>query len=176
MGYIPDDLFFFPSYTIAAMAAFYSHVYPNWNEQRFSDMLASFGLDRHARLARLSKGMQKQAALSLVLSTMPDVLILDEPVDGLDPLVRTKLWNFIMEDVAGRQMTVLVSSHNLDEMENFCDAVGILACGEMKLEGDLDLLREQMRPLSLGEIFLKEMGGESLVGEKEYGIRRRSLP
>ena len=99
--------------------------------------------------------MKKQAAFCLALAATPDYLILDEPVDGLDPIVRRKLWHYVMDDVADRQMTVLISSHNAKEMEDVCNYIGILACGSMIFEGDLlDLM-----PSSIEEIFIEKLGG-----------------
>ena len=100
---------------------------------------------------------RSQAAFCLALSTMPDYLILDEPIDGLDPIVRRKLWHYIMGDVAERQMTVLISSHNAREMEDVCDYVGIIAKGKMIFEGDL----LEIMPTSIEEIFIEKLGGEN---------------
>ena len=144
LGYIPDELFFFGSYTLRAMSRFYKGLYPNWNEDRYDAMVADFALPERGRLARFSKGMQKQAQFILTMSCMPDFLVLDEPIDGLDPIVRKKVWKYIVDDVAERQMTVLVSSHNLKEMEGICDSIGILSHGEMKIERDLDELKSDI--------------------------------
>lgn len=101
--------------------------------------------------------MKKQAAFCLAMAAMPDYLILDEPVDGLDPIVRHKLWHYIMEDVADREMTVLVSSHNAKEMEDVCNYIGIIAGGKMVFEGDL----LELMPASIEEIFIEKLGGDS---------------
>ena len=148
-GYIPDDLYFFSSYNLKEMAAFYKQLYPKWNAERFEHMITQFNLDRRRKISRFSKGMQKQAAFSLVMSTMPDVLILDEPIDGLDPIVRKLVWKYIVDDVADREMTVLVSSHNLRELEGICDSIGILSHGHMVLERDLDDLRSDVHKVQV---------------------------
>ena len=108
-------------------------------------------------MGKFSKGMRKQAAFCLALSTMPDYLILDEPIDWLNPIVRRKLWHYIMGDVAERQMTVLISSHYAREMEDVCDYVGIIAKGKMIFEGDL----LEIMPTSIEEIFIEKLGGEN---------------
>ena len=100
--------------------------------------------------------MKKQAAFCLALAGKPDYLILDEPVDGLDPIVRRKLWHYIMDDVADREMTVLVSSHNAKEMEDVCNYIGIIAGGRMVFEGDL----LELLPATIEEIFIEKLGGE----------------
>ena len=144
LGYIPDELFFFGSYNLQTMSNFYAGLYPNWDPVRFAAMVQDFGLPERGKISKFSKGMQKQAQFALTMSCKPDFLILDEPIDGLDPIVRKKVWKYVVDDVAERQMTVLVSSHNLKEMEGICDAIGILSGGEMKIEQDLDELKSDI--------------------------------
>mgnify|MGYP001228884201 CR=1 FL=1 len=149
IGYIPDELYYFPMYSIKNMASFYRKMYPNWNEERYKNILQAFELDENKRIGRLSKGMQKQVAFILTLSTMPSVMILDEPIDGLDPLMRKKVWKYVVEDVAERDVSVLVSSHNLKELESICDHVGILDKGEMLIERDLDDLKSDVHKIQV---------------------------
>lgn len=148
-GFIPDDLFFFSSYSLKEMSKFYKKLYPNWNQERFEHMVAQFGLNPKSKLSKFSKGMQKQAAFSLVMSTMPEYLVLDEPIDGLDPIIRKMVWKYIVEDVAERQMTVLVSSHNLRELEGICDSIGIISKGHLVLERDLDELKSDIHKIQV---------------------------
>ena len=101
-----------------------------------------FAISEKSTIRRLSKGMQKQVAFWLTMCCMPDYLILDEPVDGLDPVMRRQIWSLIMGDVAERGTTVLVSSHNLRELEDVCDHVGILNRGKVMLEHSLSQLQE----------------------------------
>lgn len=154
---IPDELFFFNSYSLKDMKRYYRKIYKGWNEERFSEMTEDFSLDINKNMNRFSKGMKKQAAFCLALSTLPDYLILDEPIDGLDPIVRRKLWRYIMGDVAEREMTVLISSHNAREMEDVCNYIGIIAGGKMIFEGDL----LEIMPTSIEEIFIEKLGGGS---------------
>lgn len=154
---IPDDLFFFRGYSLLQMEAFYKQIYPRWNPQRFQDMYTDFGLNPKANIGKFSKGMKKQAAFCLALAATPDYLILDEPVDGLDPIVRRKLWHYVMNDVADREMTVLVSSHNAKEMEDVCDYIGVMAHGQMIFEGDL----LELMPVSMEEIFIEKLTGQT---------------
>lgn len=155
MAMIPDELFFFRGYSLNDTGKYYKRIYPNWNEGRFREMIADFGLNPKANIGKFSKGMKKQAAFCLAMASMPDYLILDEPVDGLDPIVRHKLWHYIMTDVADKQMTVLISSHNAKEMEDVCNYIGILAGGKMVFEGDL----LELMPASIEEIFIEKLGG-----------------
>jgi len=149
LGYIPDDLYFLPQYNMAMLRKFYRNIYPGWSDERYQRLLSEFNLDQHRKLSRFSKGMQKQAAFVLVLSAMPSVLVLDEPLDGLDPLMRMQVFRTVKEDVAQRKLTVLVSSHNLKEMEGFCDSIGILKDGRMSIQRDLQDLQSGIHKVQL---------------------------
>lgn len=146
---IPDELYFQQGYKLDDMGVFYSGIYSRWNEKRFRSMIATFKLNSSAKIKSFSKGMKKQAAFCLAMSIMPDYLLLDEPIDGLDPIVRKQVWKYIVEDVADRQMTVLVSSHNLKEMEGICDRIGILQNGKTVLERDMESLRGDLHKVQV---------------------------
>ncbi len=162
MGYIPDDLYFFASYNLKESARFYQSIYPGWNGERYNHMVKQFELSEKRKLSKFSKGMQKQAAFILTMSSMPDYLILDEPIDGLDPIIRKLVWKYVVEDVAEREMTVLVSSHNLKEMEGICDSIGILNKGEMMIERDLDELKSDIHKIQVAFRDKKENPYEGL--------------
>ena len=149
VGYIPDELFFFAGYNLSMTRRFYRNMYTNWNDDRYNNLINLLNLDEKRRLNRFSKGMQKQAVFALTLSTMPEVLILDEPIDGLDPIVRKVIFNEIIHDVADRGTTVLISSHNLKEMDDICDAVGIIKNGHMVIERDLDDLKADVHKVQV---------------------------
>ena len=137
MCYIPDEIFFFPSASLEEMRKYYKGFYPQFNDELFGRLHEVFQLPKKSQIRRFSKGMQKQAAFQLSICTRPDVLILDEPVDGLDPVMRRQVWSLILSDVAQRETTVLISSHNLRELEDICDHVGIVDKGHMLLERSL---------------------------------------
>ena len=137
IGYIPDDIFYFPSASLEEMRTFYRGIYPHFDDQLFERLFEVFQLPRKSPIRRFSKGMQKQAAFHLSICTRPDVLILDEPVDGLDPVMRRQVWSLILSDLTQRETTVLISSHNLRELEDICDHVGIMDHGKMLLERSL---------------------------------------
>ena len=138
---IPDDWYYFNSATIRDMMTFYRGFYPQFSTERYEKLKEVFELDEKRQIRRLSKGMQKQAAFWLALSAMPDYLILDEPVDGLDPVMRRQVWSLMMGDVAERGTTVLVSSHNLRELEDVCDQLALLHKGGLVLESDIEHLK-----------------------------------
>ena len=149
MVYIPDDLYFFSQYSIDETAKFYAKTYPEWNWNRYEQLKQVFPIDSKRRVIKLSKGMQKQVAFWLGICTMPRVMILDEPVDGLDPVMRKKVWNLILQDVAERQVSVLVSSHNLRELEDVCDHIGILHNGKIVVERELDDMKSDVHKFQL---------------------------
>ena len=137
IGYIPDEIFYFSSATLKDMANFYRGLYPRFDMALFQRLTEVFQLPMGSPIRRFSKGMQKQAAFQLTLSIRPDVLVLDEPVDGLDPVMRRQVMSLILAEVAERNTTVLISSHNLRELEDVCDHVGIMNHGKMLLERSL---------------------------------------
>ena len=137
IGYIPDEIFYFPSATLEDMRAYYNGLYPKFDDELFDRLYEIFNLPKKSPIRRFSKGMQKQAAFHLAICCRPEVLILDEPVDGLDPVMRRQVWSLILSDVAEHGTTVLISSHNLRELEDICDHVGIMDHGRMLLEKSL---------------------------------------
>ena len=134
---IPDEVFFFPSATLEDMRKYYKGIYPKFDNDLFVRLQEVFGLPKKSAIRRFSKGMQKQAAFHLSLSTRPEMLILDEPLDGLDPVMRRQVCSIILSDVAQNGTTVLISSHNLRELEDVCDHVGIMDKGKMLMERSL---------------------------------------
>ncbi|MDR1000779.1 MAG: ABC transporter ATP-binding protein [Clostridiales bacterium] len=176
IGYIPDDLYFFPSYSIDMLAKLYSNMYAAWNGARYKELLGAFGLAGNRKLNMLSKGMQKQAMFSLILAITPEVIILDEPIDGLDPIVRRLVMSVIMEDVEARGMTALISSHNLKEMEGVCDSVGIMKKGRMVIEQGLDDLKTDVHKVQLAyaeagsrEELLSKLDGVKILRQETTG-------
>ena len=145
MASIPDELYYFLSASTRDMMRFYRGFYPRFDQKRYEALKDIFTLvDEKQPIRRLSKGMQKQSAFWLSLCCRPDLLVLDEPVDGLDPVMRRQVWSLLMSDVAEHGTTVLVSSHNLRELEDVCDHVGILSHGRVLVERGLSDLQENV--------------------------------
>ena len=143
MAWIPDELYYFLSASTRDMMKFYRGLYPQFDDKRYQALKDAFpAVDEKQPIRRLSKGMQKQSAFWLALCCQPEVLVLDEPVDGLDPVMRRQVWSLLMGDVAQRGTTVLVSSHNLRELEDVCDHVGIMDHGKVLLERSLAQLQD----------------------------------
>ena len=149
ISYIPDDVFFYTQSTIKDMMKFYKGVCPSFSDERFEKLRRAFDLKDSTKMRSLSKGMQKQAAFWLTVSMCPKVLVLDEPVDGLDPVMRRQVWSILMSDVAEYGTTVLVSSHNLRELEDVCDHVGIMNKGSLMLERNLSEMQENISKVQL---------------------------
>ena len=139
---IPDDWYFFLQSNVRDMMRFYRGFYPKFDMDRYEKGKKLFEIDEKRTIRNLSKGMQKQVAFWLTMCCVPDYLVLDEPVDGLDPVMRRQVWGLIMDDVSQRGTTVLVSSHNLRELEDVCDHVGIINKGKVMLEHSLSELQE----------------------------------
>ncbi len=149
LAFMSDDLFFFTTYAIKDTATYYAGVYNTWSWARFESLKDIFKIDVNRKVRSLSKGMQKQVAFWLAISAQPEIMLLDEPVDGLDPVMRRNVWKLMLSDVAERGTTVLVSSHNLRELEDVCDHVGIMHSGSLVLEKALDDIKGVTHKLQL---------------------------
>ena len=124
--YVTDNPYYFPGADLVTMRDFYKGFYPNWSDNSFSELVKLFGLDPEKRIGDFSKGMKRQAAIIMGLASRPRYLLLDESFDGLDPNVRTVVSNLLAEYIAETESTVVAASHNLYELENICDTVGML--------------------------------------------------
>ena len=149
IAYIPDDIFYYTQAGIRDMARFMQSMYPRFDTERFEKLRKLFGLDEKRPMRKLSKGQQKQAAFQIAMAQRPEILVLDEPVDGLDPVMRRQVWSVILSDVEQYGTTVLVSSHNLRELEDVCDHVGIMNHGKMLVERSLSELQENLVKIQL---------------------------
>lgn len=175
IAYIPDDIHYFANATIKETMQYYKSIYPKFDEARFKKLGEVFELDQKRQMRRLSKGMQKQAAFWIAVSMRPDIMILDEPVDGLDPVMRRQIWSVIMSDVAENGTTVLVSSHNLRELEDVCDHVGIMNNGKIMIEHSLSDLQENIVKIQLALPDGKELPEGLDILHKNVNGRLQSL-
>lgn len=170
IAYVPDDIYFFPQANIKDMIRFYQNVYPDFNDERLEKLIPLFPLDYKMPIRRFSRGMKKHVAFILALSAMPDVLILDEPMDGLDPVARRKVWSLVFQDVAERGVTVFVSSHNLRELEDVCDHVGIMHEGKVVLERSLDEMQSNIFKLQMAfNTDIPTFTGLDILAENKMG-------
>lgn len=139
--FVSDYPYFMAQFSLRDMADFFRRLYPNWSQEEYQRLCKIFPLDQKMKIHNMSKGMQRQAALICALSTMPDYLLMDEVFDGLDPVMRQLLKRVVSERAAERKMTVVIASHNLRELEDFCDHVGLIHRGGVIFERELDDLK-----------------------------------
>ncbi len=159
---IYDDIFYYMHATTRDLMKLYRGIYPNFDTERYEKLKSVFsGVDEKAPLRSLSKGMLKQSAFWLSMSCRPEILALDEPVDGLDPVMRRQVWSILMGDVAEHGTTVLLSSHNLRELEDVCDHVGIMHHGKVLLQRSLSELQDSTTKI---QVLFPETVPERLEG------------
>lgn len=139
--FVSDYPYFMNQHTLKDMVCFFRQIYPNWSEEEYRRLSKVFPLDQKIKIHNMSKGMQRQAALICALSTMPDYLLMDEVFDGLDPVMRQLLKRVVSDRALERKMTVIIASHNLRELEDFCDHVGLIHKGGVLFEQELDDLK-----------------------------------
>ena len=176
IAYIPDEIFYYSQANIRDMMHFYRSIYKRFSMERFEKLGQVFSIDPKTPMRKLSKGMQKQVGFWLTLSCCPDYIILDEPVDGLDPVMRRQVWSLLLADVAERGVTVLVSSHNLRELEDVCDHVGIMDHGKLLLERSLSQLQDNIVKVQLALPEGKELPADlELVHESRTGRLRQLI-
>lgn len=139
--FVPDDLYFLPQANMLRMAKMYEAVYPKFSYERFFNLTKTFGLDHSVNIGTFSKGMKRQAATILALSSMPDYLFFDETFDGLDPVMRNLVKQVIYNDVMERNTTTIITSHSLRELEDTCDQLALLHKGGIVFESDIQNLK-----------------------------------
>ncbi|MEE3393692.1 MAG: ABC transporter ATP-binding protein [Lachnospiraceae bacterium] len=135
--FIPDDPYFFGNASPKDMEAYYSSVYKDFDKHKFNELLKAFNLDPKRRVSEFSKGMKRQLAMLLGLSTNTKYLLLDEVFDGLDPVMRQGMKSLFAREMDERGLTPVISSHNLRELEDICDHIGFLHTGGLILSQDL---------------------------------------
>lgn len=138
MFFAPDDLYFEPYSTIYKMAKFYSGYYPEFSFDTLEKLCKVFGLDKDKRINSFSKGMQRQAELILAISSKPEIILFDENFDGLDPAKRNLFNKMIIEYVAETNSSVIISSHNLHELTDICDHIGLINGKRIVLDCSVD--------------------------------------
>ena len=139
--YISDEQYFFPNATPLDMAAFYKTLYPAFNEKRFRKFLVKFTLQKDRKIQTFSKGMKKQLSVLLGTCTKTKYLFCDETFDGLDPVMRQGIKSILANEIDERKFTPIIASHNLRELEDICDHVGLLHKGGVLLSKDLETMK-----------------------------------
>ena len=145
--FISDFPYFIPQSNMKEMAKFYASMYSNWSHERYRELCSLFPIEEKMKISSMSKGMQRQVALICALSTQPKVLLMDEIFDGLDPVMRQLLKKLLARELSERNITVMIASHNLRELEDVCDHVGLLHQGGVVFEQELDGLKLNLHKL-----------------------------
>lgn len=149
IAFVEDENSIFSNYKVKDVISFYSRAYKNFNKERFNTLNDIFKIDEKYRISKLSRGMKKILFIMIGFSIMPKIIILDEPTIGLDPLIKNQFINLILEEVAERNTTILITSHNLDELERICDSIAIINKGEIKYTSSLDSMKENIKKLQV---------------------------
>lgn len=142
--FIPDEHYFLSQATLNTMARFYKGFYPNWSDKTYKRLTEIFELNPTKKLNGFSKGMQQQAAIILALSTRPDYLLLDECFDGLDPIKRSLVRQLLTEIMAEKEMSIMISSHNVRELEDLCDYIGVINKNRIIYDSSIYDMREKI--------------------------------
>lgn len=145
--FVSDEPFFFQKATIKEMKEFYTLFYPRFNDSFYHHLLKKFGLDENMNVSKFSKGMKRQASLILAMSCSPKLLLLDEAFDGLDPVMRLTLKRILADELLNREFTVIISSHNLRELEDICDHIAMLSNQTISIQDEIEDLRTQYHKL-----------------------------
>ncbi len=147
--YLSDDQFFFPHGTVEDMANYYRQMYLNWSDEKYERLSGIFGLERDRKISTFSKGMQKQASVLLALSCCPKYLLCDETFDGLDPVMRQFVKRLLAEEVADGTLTPVIASHNMRELEDICDHIGLLHKGGILFDREVDDLKSNIHKIQI---------------------------
>lgn len=143
--YVQDSLFFPYQYTLNKLFHYEKLMYKNMSQEKFEYLLKYFNIDKNKVLNKMSKGQKKQAAFILSIAAQPKLLLLDEIVDGLDAVIKRKFWDVLIKEVIDNEMTVMISSHDLKELDNICDKVGIMHEGKILREENLEKMKEDIK-------------------------------
>ena len=143
--YVQDSLFFPYQYTLNKLFHYEKLMYKNMSQEKFEYLLKYFNIDKNKVLNKMSKGQKKQAAFILSIAAQPKLLLLDEIVDGLDAVIKRKFWDLLIKEVIDNEMTVMISSHDLKELDNICDKVGIMHEGKILREENLEKMKEDIK-------------------------------
>ncbi|MBE6611079.1 MAG: ABC transporter ATP-binding protein [Ruminococcaceae bacterium] len=169
--YLSDEQFFLPHSTINDMARLYQTVYPDFSEEVYKKLRDIFTLDCDRKINTFSKGMKKQASVLLAISARPRYLLCDETFDGLDPVVRQLVKRILAEESAERGLTTIIASHNLREVEDICDTVGLLHKSDLLFVRELDDMKSELHKVQA--IFEGEFDASILAPMKIIGYSRR---
>ena len=169
---VGEELYFAPNSSIKSNKDYYETFY-NFDEEKYQKYLKMFHLDENAQISTFSKGMKRQTGLLYALSVNPKLLLLDECFDGLDPLIRLTFKHALVDLIEDREITVIIASHNLKELEDICDSFGILEDGQINTYGDLLESKENVKKYQLvfDEVYEKsDFNDFDLLSYRKEGV------
>lgn len=147
--YVPDNIMFYNNFTVKDMREFYSHIYPTWSDKRYQTLREVFTFSDKKKIKQLSKGMKTQLSILIALSCMPKIILMDEPTSGLDPFIRREVLNLIVQDVISRGTSILISTHNISELEQISDTVAFMDKGEIKMTKEMEELKTKYKKVQI---------------------------
>ncbi len=165
-GYVPEAPHLYPSLSVDECLRYHAAFYPTWDSKWASELLAAFRLDGTTRFTALSKGEKGKLMMLLALSQRPELLVLDEPTDGLDPVVRRDVVGALLEYVSQQNATVFISSHLVHELERICDWVGVMDNGRLVAELPMHSFKSGIKRLRVG-------GAPPLLGDTPFVVLGR---
>ena len=168
IGYVADSNTMFEDYTAKQMCDFFAEVYPDFDKEKFDRLNETFKLDMKRRVGRLSKGQQMRLSFMLAIAQNPELLVLDEPTSGLDALAKKQLTDILIDEVDKNELTVIISSHHLSELEKLCDEITIMQNGGIEYQSNIDDLKAKVKKLQV--IFDKAPDLEVL--KESFGVER----
>lgn len=155
--FVPDDPYFLPQSTMKEMRKFYEIFYPSFKESMYRKLLNNFPINENEKISNFSKGMKRQANIILALSIMPEILLLDEAFDGLDPVMRLTLKRILSDQLLERKFTVVISSHNLRELEDICDRIALISDCKIGLNDEVETIRAIYHKFQVGYTIIPEI-------------------
>ncbi|WMJ77948.1 MULTISPECIES: ABC transporter ATP-binding protein [unclassified Sedimentibacter] len=170
--YVQDSLFFPYQSTLGKLFEYEKLMYDRMSEEKFNELVSYFNIDKNKSLNKMSKGQKKQAAFVLAISSKPRLLLLDEIVDGLDAVIKRKFWDILIREVIDNEMTVVISSHDLKELDNICDKVGIMHEGKILREENLEKMKDEIKRVQFavdGEFDAAEFAEYNIIRSVKIG-------
>lgn len=172
MVFIPDDLFFYPGYTLIDMAKYYQSMYDEFDMDYLRELAKLLKLKENVKISNFSKGMKRQCALICAIATNADYMFFDETFDGLDPVIRNVMKKIIVKQMNKKKTTIVMTSHNLRELEDICDNLGLLYQGGILFESEIDTIKTNMYKVQIslkGDFDKDDFSDIDLLSYKKNG-------
>lgn len=172
MAFIPDDLFFYPGYTLIDMAKYYQSMYDEFDMDYLRELAKLLKLKENVKISNFSKGMKRQCALICAIATNADYMFFDETFDGLDPVIRNVMKKIIVKQMNKKKTTIVMTSHNLRELEDICDNLGLLYQGGILFESEIDTIKTNMYKVQIslkGDFDKDDFSDIDLLSYKKNG-------